>query len=137
MAYWQYRDSLQPEVERLYQRTKTLRKESTFNSRCGTCYVEQYCNNCQETSGNASHQHDSKKMKDFVVQSKLWEIGVRLFKYDGNKFAAMKLVNYDVGHAMQQELQIRTQMFTKITTWRYRSFAFTFLGRNVRASTKG
>ena len=78
MAYWQYRDSLQPDVEQLYQRAKASRKESNFNSRCGTCYVEQHCANCQEKSGNASHQHDSKSMKDFVVQSKLWEIGVSL-----------------------------------------------------------
>ena len=75
MSFWQHRELLQPEVERRYEAARAARVASNLNSRCDICYQEQHCSNCYEKSKKASHSHDSKAMKDFVMQTKLWEIG--------------------------------------------------------------
>ena len=75
MSFWQHRELLQPEVERRYEAARAARVASNMNSRCDTCYKEQHCSNCYDKSKKASHSHDSKAMKDFVMQTKLWEIG--------------------------------------------------------------
>jgi hypothetical protein len=75
MSFWQHKDFLQPEVDRRHEATIAARVASKMNSRCDTCYVEQHCSHCHDNNKKASHSHDSKAMKDFVMQTKLWEIG--------------------------------------------------------------
>jgi hypothetical protein len=77
MSVWDYRATLQDEVDQRQETAKREKVASTINSRCDSCHIEQHCGNCHEIRKSSCHSHDSKAMKDFVVKTNLWETGVR------------------------------------------------------------